>query len=519
MIPLPSFLRHRFVPKALVAAATLGVVAGGGWSWLADGRGTDDGASAFHVARRGPFTIALPAGGSLEAVNEVKIRNKVPGRTQIISLVKEGTIVAEGDLLIELDSNEIDNHLSQAEIAYQQSLSAVAEQEERYEALESENIIKLRDAELAVELAETDLGKYLDGQLPQLRKKADSAINLAEEELRRAQDRLDGTRRLVEKGYATPSEGVADELAVKRREIELESAREERRLLIEFDAPRTSRQLEANLDNARVRLDRTRRQNETQLEKAKLQLASTRETLDLRQRKLEELRTSRKFTKIHAPQDGLVVYEKTPHWRGEPIEEGSHVRERQELLSLPDVSRMKVKVNIYENQISLVKPGMRAHVSLDALPDQRFAGEVISIASMPEPARDGNPNYRVYKAEVLVTDPMPEIKPGVTAKVDILVAELEDVIKVPLQAVVGAGERQFCYVGRGGKPRPVEVEVGLFDSDFVEIRSGLEEGDLISLTPPAAAGEVDGKPADGAPAKGEPLPETETDDALLSASR
>jgi HlyD family secretion protein len=163
---------------------------------------------------------------------------------------------------------------------------------------------------------------------------------------------------------------------------------------------------------------------------------------------------------------------------------------------------MKVVVNIYENQVSLVKPGMHAYINLDALPDQRFAGQVTSVASMPEPSRDGNPNYRVYKAEVLVMDKLPEIKPGITARVDVLIAELQDAIKVPLQAVVGAGDRQFCFVEKDGDLTPVPVEVGLFDNDFVQITAGLEVGDLITLAPPLTAElpaeKDDEKPADKA---------------------
>lgn len=504
----PESIRRALRPRILVP--TLGLAAASGWWLLADDPPAADGPEgAFFAAEAGPFTVALPTGGSLEAVDEVTIRNRVPGNTQILSLVKEGTVVNEGDLLIELDANDIENRLSQSEIAYQQSLSSVAEQEEHYENLKSENVIKLRDAELALEFAETDLRKYDEGQFPQLKKKADSAISLASEELRRAQDRLAGTRRLEEKGYATPSELVADELAVKRREIELQSAREELRLLVEFDAPRQRRQLEANVENSKVLLDRTRRQAETQLEKAEMRLKSSRETLALRTEQLEELREARGHTRIVAPQAGLVVYEKPRGWGREPIEEGSTVRERQELISLPDVSQMKVRVNIYENQISLVEPGMRARITLDALPDRNFAGEVVTIASMPEPARDNNPNYRVYRAEVLVTDELPEIKPGVTAKVDILIAELEDAVKVPLQAVVGAEDRNFCFVRRGGEPVPVEVEVGLFDSDFVEIRHGIAPGEQVSITPPQT---LDALPDPAAPAEdGEP-----SDDELLS---
>jgi HlyD family secretion protein len=483
MNALNRIIHHRLCRPRIILPV-IAAIAAASWFAVAGTRTSTANGPLYHLAERTDFTIALPTGGSLEAVEQVTVRNLVPGRTQIISLVKEGSVVEEGDLLIELDSTDIENRLSQAEIAFQQSLSQVAEHEERVDTIRSENIIRLNDTELALELAEQDLVKYQEGEWPQQRMRAESAITLATEELRRAQDRLDGTRRLEEKGYATSAELIADQLVVKRRDIELQSANEDLRLLTKFDYPRRLRQLEANVDNANIRLDRTRRQNQTQLEKAEMQLASTRETLSLRQANLDTLREARENTRILAPQAGLVVYQKTDHWRQEPIEEGSNVHERQQLITLPDVSRMKVRVSIYENQISLVRPGMRAFIHLDSLPDRRFNGEVASIATMPEPTRDNNPANRVYKAEVVLHESIPEIKPGVTARVDILVAELDDVIKVPLQTVVGIEDRQFCFVREGGRNIAVEVEVGLFDNEFVEIRNGLEGGERIVLAPP-----------------------------------
>lgn len=440
--------------------------------------------TSFYKVERGPFTISLPAGGSLEAVDRVTVRNLVPGRTEIISLIKEGTVVKKGDLLVELDANGIQDQLSLAEIAYQQAVFAYSEQEERFEVLKSDNSLKLRDTELAVKLAEQDRKKYVEGEWPQLRKKAETTISLATEELRRAQDRLAGTKKLEAKGYVNPTELVTDTLAAKRREIEVSTAVEDRRLLMEFDYPRQIQQLDLALENAKIRLDRTRKQNQLQVEKAQLQLTSSKETLDLRKVKLEDLRSSKEYTVVRAPKSGLVVYEKSEDFRNEPIGEGILVRERQPLISLPDVSQMKVMINVYENQVSLVKPGMRAYINLDALPDQRFLGEVTSIASMPEPSRDGNPNFRIYKAEVLVKDQLPSIKPGITSRVDLLIAELQNVIRVPLQAVVGSGDKQVCFIQKDNKLIPVPVEVGLFDSDFVQITKGLESGDLVSLSPP-----------------------------------
>ncbi|HVJ45950.1 MAG TPA: efflux RND transporter periplasmic adaptor subunit, partial [Luteolibacter sp.] len=408
---LKPFLRPKIVIPVAVAVAGFTT-----WSLIPRGAKKDV-SSTFYKIQRGAFDISLPTGGSLEAVDRVTVRNLVPGRTEIISLIKEGTVVKKGDLLIELDANGIEDALSLAEIAYQQAVFAYSEQEERFEVLKSDNVLKLRDAELAVDLAKKDREKYVEGEWPQLSKKAETTISLANEELRRAQDRLAGTKKLEAKGYVNPTELVTDTLAAKRREIELATAIEERRLLLEFDYPREMQKIDLALENANIRLERTRKQNDMQLEKARLQLTSSKETLDLRKVKLEELRESKNYTMIHAPKAGLVVYEKSEDFRNEPIGEGILVRERQPLISLPDVSQMKVVINVYENQVSLVKPGMRSFIKLDALPDQRFLGQVTSVASMPEPSRDGNPNYRVYKAEVLVKDQLPEIKPGITARV------------------------------------------------------------------------------------------------------
>lgn len=476
---LSAFKRPKFLIPVAVLATGAGI-----WAVIPGKQNQEATAASFYKAERGPFTISLPTGGSLEAVDRVTVRNMVPGRTEIISLIKEGTVVKKGDLLVELDANGIEDQLSLAEIAYQQAVFAFSEQEERAEVLKSDNALKLRDAELAVKLAKQDHAKYVDGQWPQLSKKAETTISLATEELRRAQDRLAGTKKLEAKGYVNPTELVTDTLAARRREIELATAEEDRRLLLEFDYPRAIQQLDLALENANIRLERTRKQNQMQEEKAQLQLTSSKETLELRKVKLEELRSSKEYTLIRAPKAGLVVYEKSEDFRSEGIGEGILVRERQPLISLPDVSRMKVMINVYENQVSLVKPGMRAFIKLDALPDQRFLGEVISVASMPEPSRDGNPNYRIYKAEVLVKDELPDIKPGITAKVDVLIAELQNVIKVPLQAVVGVGDRQVCFLQQNGKLNAVPVEIGLFDNDFVQITKGLESGDLVSLAPP-----------------------------------
>ena len=76
------------------------------------------------------------------------------------------------------------------------------------------------------------------------------------------------------------------------------------------------------------------------------------------------------------------------------------------------------------------------------------------------------------------------MKPGISAKVEIVIEELTNVLTVPIQAVTTVDGKQLCYRNDGGDLEPLEVEVGKFNTKYIEIRSGLEEDQQIILNPP-----------------------------------
>ena len=131
-------------------------------------------------------------------------------------------------------------------------------------------------------------------------------------------------------------------------------------------------------------------------------------TLELSQSKLDRERKQLEATKIYAPQDGLVVYASAGggHFSSESmIEEGAVVRNRQDIIKLPDVSEMKLRVKIHESHVNQVHPDQPAFVVLDSMPDQRFQGVVAKVAPLPDTqARWGNPDLKVYATEILVTE-------------------------------------------------------------------------------------------------------------------
>ena len=133
----------------------------------------------------------------------------------------------------------------------------------------------------------------------------------------------------------------------------------------------------------------------------------------------------------------------------------------------------------------MISPGQPAYIVLDSMPDQRFRGHVTKVGLLPDTtSRWGNPNLKVYATEILVTDAMPDVKPGVSARAEVVITNLHNVISVPLQAVTTRDGKPVVYVASGDESKPVNVEVGLYNTKLIEVTSGLNEGDRILLSPP-----------------------------------
>jgi hypothetical protein len=166
------------------------------------------------------------------------------------------------------------------------------------------------------------------------------------------------------------------------------------------------------------------------------------------------------------------------------IEEGAVVRNRQEIIKLPDTSAMKVSIKIHESHINQIERGQPAFVVLDSLPDQRFRGYVSKVAPLPDSqSRWGNPDLKVYATEIRVTDKLPDIKPGVSARAEVLITNLPSVLSVPIQAVTTYKGKPVVFLARAPQ-EPVPVTVGQYNTKFIEICSGVEDGDRVLLTPP-----------------------------------
>lgn len=340
-----------------------------------------------------------------------------------------------------------------------------------------------------------DFSKYArldalgDGEAKQKLRQLDDALQTAQKDLGQASTTLDGTRRLYEKGFVAKTEITRDEISYDSAVLKVKSSETDRALFLSYEFPRTAEETLTKFAEAVRLLDKADHEAISKLAQARARLNSARGQYQVQWRQRKDLREQLDKCVLTAKKSGLVVYggnDQNNYGNQDPIREGATVRERQTIITIPDLRRMSVDVKIHESYIKKIKVGQKARITVDAYPDQQLTGEVSVVGVLPDSQnRWLNPDLKVYLTTVTIDGTNTWLKPGMSAKVEILVDHLDNIIYVPVQSIEAANGRQYCFVaGSFNKPEQREVQTGEFNDEFIEVKNGLKEGERVLLNPP-----------------------------------
>ncbi|MDE0478603.1 MAG: HlyD family efflux transporter periplasmic adaptor subunit [Gammaproteobacteria bacterium] len=337
-----------------------------------------------------------------------------------------------------------------------------------------------------------DFEELADGEAKQRLRILLDELQVAQEEYLLAQDRIEGQRRLEARGFITPTELEAEELNLNKAANKQQEKETALRLYIQYTFPKEAEEFLSNYENAIMAYQRQVKENIAREAQELANFSSAERKFNLEKYKLADIEAQIDAATIEAELPGLVVYggsdQGSSRYRSssqEAIQEGATVRERQPILTIPDMREMAVSVDIHESAVQRVAAGQPAVILIDAYPDVRLTGEVIKVAVVADSANSFmNPDLKVYPSQVRIDGTHDWLRPGMSAQVEILVASHEDVIYVPVQAVNYFGTDQVVYVRRGGSIERRVIEVGDFSDSFIEVVSGLEEGEEVLLLPP-----------------------------------
>jgi HlyD family secretion protein len=280
------------------------------------------------------------------------------------------------------------------------------------------------------------------------------------------------------------------------------------------------------LETARIALDR-----EKQLFEKKL---SSQSTIDVAQNNFDQANAQVQISQanldgaldqlekctIRAPMSGVIT--KLNSELGEMVVIGTMNSAGTVIMIISDLSAIEIEAQVDETDIATVMTGQKVKISLDAFPDTTFQGEVIEVGNSAQTSTSlGVTSDQVtnFLVKILINEPVPNIKPGMTASVDITTAYRENAIKIPSGAVVMRPEGtekepdvklkrtksdeakaaellaesevgkkpkkdvDGVFLVKQGKARFAPVKTGIRDQQYVEVVSGISAGDSVITGP------------------------------------
>lgn len=468
---------------------TLVVVLGGGW--VAKGSGVFGEEKVVRIegaaVMRGPLRISVVERGNIKAANSHTLKSEIEGRSTVLYLIDEGSLVEEGDLLCELDTKEIADNKVQQEISVQNAYASYTKAQQNFEIQESQNTSDIARAEQEVRFAHDDLAKYLEGEMPQDIQNAEEEILVRDQELTLARQNLEWSEKLAAKGFLEQTQLDADRISTTRSEVALAQANRAKALLEDYEIPRRKDELNAAVEESIRELDRVKLQAKARIADYQADLITSKAKYDLEVAELEKMVDQLAKAKLYAPVGGMVVYgvESNGRWGGgEPMKEGAEVRERQEIITIPSEDGYVAEASLHESVLEKVVERMPCFVTVDAL-RTTLRGEIKFKAVLPDQQSwYANPDLRVYRTEVSILDRDPRVRPGMSCSIEILVDDLPDATYMPVQSVFLDGGAPVALVRQGNEVEKRPIEVGQNNGKWVEVLSGVTAGEIVLLSQP-----------------------------------
>lgn len=271
---------------------------------------------------------------------------------------------------------------------------------------------------------------------------------------------------------------------------------------VEKDFERTEQLVAQNLES-RAAYDQAF--STVQVEKARYQ--SAQELVDQAQATVKQTKDNLSKTTIYSPMAGTIS---TLNKEVGEIALGSQFQE-DVIMIVSNLSLMEALVDVDENDIVTLSLGDSATIEIDALPDSVFHGIVREIASSAKVSGLGTTDQKTeFEVKLTITDPLPQLRPGMTASADIVIETRQEALCVPIQCVTVRTPEQLKYtppkkngavaadsnstmeyvadkdgfvsivwVVEGGTVKARQVKTGIQSETHIEILSGLEEGDRV----------------------------------------
>lgn len=440
--------------------------------------------TSVFAARRGTLPITLTETGTLNTRNAAYVKLEVEGNTKIAWLVEEGASVTSGDVVVELDKTECKKRLEDLESQKIQAKSDLKGAETERELQGAQNQTDSEKSRMALQVAWVQLDKLVYGEIPAEEKKRKLRIEKGHSALQKAEEKYKTMPGLLDLGFVTKAQVEEERLKVKEAEVELDAAEQDMELYEKFEKPLALKQKTADFTQAWREVWAVQQRTASQSEQKEAVVLQRELALKAIRARLAEERHRLESLTLRAPRPGVVIYgDPANPWNRDEIKVGAEVWQNRIIVTIPDTNEMMVTVQVHEADVNVVHSGMPTTVTLETYKDLVLHGAVQKVAAVAT-AGGWMEDVKKFRVDVALVGSNLNLRPGITAKAEISVGELKDVLHVPIQAVQTKEGTHRCWVRQGNRNVATEVEIGRTNDLYVEIKKGLAEGEQVLLYDP-----------------------------------
>lgn len=485
---------RRGISSVGVLAATVLVVGAGLWMLFAsDGVGTSSKifSGELHEVTTGSFDITVPTSGELAAEKQINIHNHLESGATIIELVDEGAHVREGDVLLKLNDEQIRDNIRNSELSVSAALNNLQTARSSFAISEKKRDSELAVKQLDIDLATLALKAWQEGEVVAKRQDLDLALQTADKDYQRLLKKYESSVSLYEQKFLSKDELDRDEIAVLNADATLKKARLDIDVYENYTHLQEKQKKESDLQQAIDEQERAVERLASEIKSSLSNIEAKENQLKSHQEKLEKQLSQLEMCIVLSPANGMVVYASSlgrNREDREPLAVGRNLYRNELVMTIPDTSNMIARVKVNEALSGLITKGQRATVICDALPENIYAGEVLSVGVLAEGGGWRDPNRRDYTVEIKLQNiDASTLKPSMRCSAEIFVEEISDVLFVPLHSVHRDGAVVWVWVQRDGGFAQQPITISKFSESYAAVQDGLGVWDVVLLREPTSS--------------------------------
>ena len=449
--------------------------------------------------KKDDLKIEVQVSGTFVAEDKDEISmepSKYRGDLIITKILPEASVCKKDDVLMEFDSDKLDEALEEAQNEVTDEEAAVRKAQADLETAKIDAESKQAQLKKELEFAEREVAAALEKQKLDV---AEKEKGIADQEQSYADAKVN-FKQLNELYEERELHTATENILVERERKKLEetekniaTAKKEYKFFVKFELKKGAEEKQLAVAKKKAEIQKEKITLEAAVAEKQAVVDKAQRKLDIAKKKVEGLEKDKTQLQVVAPRDGVLFYRtiggsNSPFMFGggnqEELEVGGRVKTHTILLTVATMDNLSVKMQVRENDVQHMKKNLPISVRPDAFPSLKLEGKLTKVDQIAS-RTDIFSNARRFTVRGKCSETASQLKTGMNCRVTVHADMVPDALQIPIVAVIEESGKYFCNVKTSGGFEKREIKIGLSNNENVQVTEGLRTGEVVFLNDPS----------------------------------